>query len=191
MQEQEIQTSANYDKAILTLSGGALAISITFVNSLDNMQPSCLLKISWLLWVISIILILISFETGRHAIRKAIVEYDKEIKDENKIYNSLHYITMFLNWAAGLLFIIGTFLFLTFATQSLTEVKMPSKKLDEIFNQEFADKLSTQITNKIMEEFKKKGPLVLKPPPPKPQNTGSQQVEILVPNPTPDKDEKK
>ncbi|MFH1020899.1 MAG: hypothetical protein V1782_09880 [Pseudomonadota bacterium] len=177
MQNLEIQTSASYDKAILTLSGGALAISITFINSQAIIGPTCLLTISWVLWALSIVSILISLVTGQFSIRKAIKYYidsKEDIKGE-KIFNPLHYVTLFLNILSGITFIIGVFLFLTFAIQTTKETKMTNKDIDKIFTQEVIDKISSQIAHKIITELEKKGPLVLYPPKEKPKTDSEEK----------------
>jgi hypothetical protein len=67
--------SESFDKAIMSLSGGALAISITFVH---NVAPDPtnrgLLTTSWFLFAGSLLLILISFLTSQAAILNQIGE---------------------------------------------------------------------------------------------------------------------
>lgn len=167
LQELEIKSSSSYDKAILTLSGGAIAISLTFVKSFTNIISTCLLSTSWILWSISIVCMLSSFVTSQFSIRKAINHIDDE-KGEEKIFNILHYVTLSLNIISGISFIIGTFLFLTFSIQTITEIKMPKEKTPITFDKETLDKISSQVAEKVISELEKKGQILINPPKRKP-----------------------
>lgn len=168
LQELEVQSSASYDKAILTLSGGAIALSLTFVKSFTNITSTCLLSISWILWTISIVCMLSSFVTSQFSIRKAINHIDDE-KDEEKIFNTLHYVTLSLNIISGISFIVGTFLFLTFSIQTITEVEMPKEKTPIVENNGAIDKISSQVAIKVINELEKKGQILINPPKRKPK----------------------
>lgn len=61
------------DRTILTLSGGALALSITFVNQIAP-QPILvgLLLAAWLFFTLSLLLTLLSFWFSQRAIERAL-----------------------------------------------------------------------------------------------------------------------
>lgn len=68
-------TDQQYDKAILTLSAGALALSLTFIG---NISPSpifwtkWIIASSWICFVISMLTTLISFFTSKAACERQI-----------------------------------------------------------------------------------------------------------------------
>jgi len=64
---------AVFDKAILTLSGGALGLSLTFYHDIAGKHSVevNLLRTAWIAWLISIIFVLISFFTSILALRFA------------------------------------------------------------------------------------------------------------------------
>jgi hypothetical protein len=75
--EQKAQD--DYDKAVLTLSGGALAISFAFLKDLVGSGPLAqtqLLLWAWLLWSGSIVATLASFWFSQSALRTAIAQVD-------------------------------------------------------------------------------------------------------------------
>ena len=62
--EAEQKIGEGYDKTLITLSGGSLAISITFIKELVGDQPYVLvtaLAISWSSWAISLTSLLLAF----------------------------------------------------------------------------------------------------------------------------------
>ncbi len=79
--EADHQASLNYDKAILTLSGGALALSLTF---LDYLVPTPIanskvwLLLSWGLFSLSLTSILISYLFSMESLRKTIKQIDQK-----------------------------------------------------------------------------------------------------------------
>ena len=75
----------SYDKLLITLSGGALGLSITFLKDvieLDNINAPKLLVSSWFLFILSLGCVLGRIGLGIEANRKAIKQVD-----EGTIYN--------------------------------------------------------------------------------------------------------
>lgn len=75
--EQESQ--AAYDKATLTLSGGALGLSFAFVKDFIGSDPMALswaLLLAWISWALSATSILTSFYLSQQALREAIRQLD-------------------------------------------------------------------------------------------------------------------
>lgn len=100
------ESQRDYDKAILTLSGGALGISFAFFKDIVGNNPiqfSFLLLISWICWSLSLTSILFSFLSSQRALRKAIQQIDSNQEPRN-IANC---ITVILNIASGILFVLG------------------------------------------------------------------------------------
>ena len=112
--EAELEVSGRYDKWILTLSGGALGLSITFIEKIaKSPTPDTLvwLKISWVCLVLSLLTGLLSLVTSQSAIRENRNELDlahSERRAPRLIFSRCFtYVTNGLNWGSLFLFILG------------------------------------------------------------------------------------
>ena len=73
------QASLNYDKAVMTLAGGALGISITFLKDIVPYplpETKILLYISWISLSVSLASILVSYLFSMASLRKAMRQVD-------------------------------------------------------------------------------------------------------------------
>lgn len=122
--EMEQKSSDQHDKAILTLTAGALGLSITFLDKIAaDPQPDTLWLIgwSWLCFVFSIIGIVGSFLTSQAACRRQRDLLDSEFRtgevgDQTNIPAKW---TNRLNIAAYTLLVIGIGFLATFSWQNL------------------------------------------------------------------------
>ena len=119
--EAELEVSGRYDKWILTLSGGALGLSITFMDKIakNPSQDTLLwLKLSWGSLVFSLLAALLSLLTSQSAIRENRKELDNanvEKRAPRLIFPRwFSWITNGLNWGSLVLFILGTILLCIF-----------------------------------------------------------------------------
>lgn len=118
----EKETQDAYDKAVISLSGGALAVSFAFVKDIITPETICskgLLIWAWISWGLSICAMLGSYFTSHLALRKTL----KQINN-NKLYCShvggtSDYITSILNMLGGLLFLAGVILISVFVKLNL------------------------------------------------------------------------
>lgn len=118
--EQKAQD--DYDKTILTLSGGALGITIAFIKDIVGNDPvinSNLIFYAWLLWGISISAILLSFYFSILAMRKAIDQIDEGANNIKKPGGWFDSVTGILNAVGGLFFIAGVILAAIFIRQNI------------------------------------------------------------------------
>lgn len=102
--------SEAYDKAVMTLSGGALGISLTFIHSIVPTPRSdtvYLLAIGWGFLATSVVAILISKLTSQWALRKAIRQVDERTIHQERPGAAFSAWTVFLNVAAGTAFLLG------------------------------------------------------------------------------------
>ena len=139
----EVEVSGRYDKWILTLSGGALGLSITFLEKIaptPNPETVWLLTFSWVLFVASILAALISLLTSQSAIREMRNSLDNG--HDLKPSKCFGIITNFLNWASAFLFVLGAAAFCFFTLKNLppqgenyvqTETQYPTKSVDRRF----------------------------------------------------------
>jgi hypothetical protein len=73
--EQAYQKQSEaYDKTVLSLSGGALGLSITFIRQIVHGPPNgiVLLALAWTGFAVSILAIFVSMLTSQWAVRKAL-----------------------------------------------------------------------------------------------------------------------
>ena len=115
---------ADYDKAVMTLSGGSLGITIPFLKDIvldQSSQYVFIILLAWFCWVISITSIFFSLHTSQLSFTKAINKIDNGIKkiinneDEEAVYriydslddDLLNKATKILNIISSLAFIVG------------------------------------------------------------------------------------
>lgn len=154
---EQLQTDAqksqeSYDKAVLTLSGGALALTFTFIKDLTvsgHIRHIQFLLASWVMWSISILVILFSFLCSYYALEYAIGQIDNGETEYDKLTNWTNKLTTLLNITGGLLFVMATFSFTYFAYTNVKEINMADK-----------DKVKT------VQIDEQRGLSVRKPPPP-------------------------
>jgi hypothetical protein len=106
----------SYDEWIMKLSGGALAIALGFARiGGQPQQTNPALVASWVLFTLSLLLMLFSFKTSHDAYHKALAQLD-----ENRIWRETPggrhaKTTAFLNYAAGASLVVGLIFFAFFA----------------------------------------------------------------------------
>lgn len=96
------------DSSLLTLSTGVIGLSVTFVHDLiKNPQYSQILFASWICFIITIILVLISFVTAQKDFRKQQEILDSIYHSEQPKKNRWPNFTSVLNILSALCFVAG------------------------------------------------------------------------------------
>ena len=119
----EQKAQADYDKTVLTLSGGALGISFAFVKDIVGDNPivhSSWLVMAWVFWALSTSAMLGSFFVSRLALRKAILQCDDGTifcKPPGGFYTVL---TRWLNGSGAILFLLGVCFMAAFVQTNIT-----------------------------------------------------------------------
>ena len=106
--EQTMQSE--YDKAVMTLSGGALGISFTFLKDIvgtKGLTHFPTLLAAWVLWGLSITFILASFFTSTKALRRAITDTDMHTIYMTLAKSGWATATKILNGLGGFCFFLG------------------------------------------------------------------------------------
>lgn len=122
LDELERTSQEAYDKAILTLSGGALGVTISFVKDvIGNGQPkdSHLMLASWICWGLSLSCVLFSHYVSQQALRKTINQLDAGTLAHETPGGWFDRLTAVLNAGSGVFFLAGTFFFVIFAHSNL------------------------------------------------------------------------
>jgi len=132
--ERQFSNSEAYDKAILTLSSGFLALSLSFIKEIlpaGSIVWRALLYTSWALLALAIIFTVVSFRVSNAAIEGQLGQayrYYKE-KDEGAFAKSkLARLVDWLNNISGGLFIFGVVLTVVFVIVNFSEEKSMSNK---------------------------------------------------------------
>lgn len=104
-----------FDKAVMTLSGGALSVSLLLLDriSRDDLQNGWWLLVAWSLWAVSLASSLFSHWCSIQALRNAVNEFDHE-PHKTKLGGWMSAITGSLNLISGCGFVLGVIAFLFF-----------------------------------------------------------------------------
>ena len=109
--------SQDFDKAIMTLSGGALGLSITFVHDIaPHPSHNVLLGSAWGCFTMSLLLILISFLTSQGALLAMIGAIDDGTALPKKGWARFTAVT---NWLSAGGLVAGAVLLVLFALYNL------------------------------------------------------------------------
>jgi hypothetical protein len=123
LQELEQKAQEAYDHAVLALSGGALGVSLAFLKDIvkpGQAQDAWLAGIAWAAWCASLACTLWSHYWSTRALRRAVEELDAgEAKRKSRLGGLADELTVGLNFAAGVAFIIGAASFAMFAFRNL------------------------------------------------------------------------
>jgi hypothetical protein len=112
----------SYDRAILSLAGGALGVSLVFLKDVVGAKPVVsrdVLVGAWAFWTLSILFILGSFITSQRALGTAVKQIDAgKIRTEvpGRVFS---FLTVVLNSAAGISFVLGVVFMLWFVNDNL------------------------------------------------------------------------
>lgn len=118
----EQKAQEDYDKAVLSLAGGGLGISLAFVEKVvgaGSLVKSWMLAGSWLCWAVSIACVLFSYFLSRRALRCAIAQVDDGPIQLRRLGGRMATATEVANCFSGLLFVIGVILISIFAVKNL------------------------------------------------------------------------
>ncbi len=104
-----------FDKAVLTLSGGALSVSLLLLERISRakVELGWVLLLAWSLWAVSLASSLFSHWCSTQALRTAVNEFDHE-PQKIKLGGWMSPITGFLTLLSGCGFMFGVVAFLLF-----------------------------------------------------------------------------
>jgi hypothetical protein len=111
-----------FDKALLTLSGGGLALSLTFISdivSLDHITLSWTLLVAWISWASSLALTLISFYGSHRALVRAITDLNEGKGSTEKAGGGWSTLTHVLNVMSLVAFLCGVGFMVCFVFNNL------------------------------------------------------------------------
>ncbi len=138
--DSEREGAKSFDKFILTLSAGAIGLSLTFITKIaSNILPWSiwLLIIAWGTLVLSMLSTMVSLLTSQASCRKQRDILDELYKKQNNDVgqdNTLSILTNRLNIASMVFFILGVVFLLTFSIINISRggCKMEEDKKDNL-----------------------------------------------------------
>jgi len=119
--EADQRSQEQFDRTLIALSGGALGISMTFVDKFIGSRvvvDPLVLLLAWFMWTTSLIVILSSFYLSRRSVRSVIDQIDKGTLPAVGVGGRYARLTRVANMVAPLLFIAGTVLMGIFIVQN-------------------------------------------------------------------------
>ena len=126
-----VESTKSYDQALLTLSGGALGISIAFIENLAARPPivPAVLNWAWGLLAVALLSTLLSFFSSQKALGREIEIWDNMHGNipEGKQVNRWSEATSWLNGLSALFFITGIACLIWFSSANLPYLRpLPS-----------------------------------------------------------------
>lgn len=119
--KRQLSNNENYDKAIISLSSAGLALSLTaikFVVPLDVAEHLWLIKLSWILFLITIICSIVAYQIGNKAISRQMIiaenYYINGLISSQTEKNAYSKINSILNNVTGIVFIAAISLVICF-----------------------------------------------------------------------------
>jgi magnesium-transporting ATPase (P-type) len=131
--DAERESARSFDKSMLTLSSGALALSITFIRQIAPAPRfETYLYLAWSGFILALLCTLVSFLSSQTALRKQRDILDLNYQDSRSASeqkNLMSAVTNYLNWFSILSFIIGVLCLTVFAIKNLSiQEEMMSEK---------------------------------------------------------------
>ncbi|RYD67243.1 MAG: hypothetical protein EOP84_30655, partial [Verrucomicrobiaceae bacterium] len=122
---------SDYDKGVITLSGGALGISLVFLKDVVGSNAwanAGFLLVAWMAWGASILCILASYFTSDQALRTAAEQVDLQLIYLKLAKSPWVTATKVLNAGGGLVFFAGVICLVCFVSHNLPNTKTMSNK---------------------------------------------------------------
>jgi hypothetical protein len=151
------EASKEFDRTLITLASGALAITFAFSEKFAAPSLLWLLLVSWYSWVASLLCSLWSFQVGRDAKVFAINQLDLSRLDPKRPGGWRDMFTKYLNNLAVVTFIVGVFLVSFYLKASLEGTVMAEQKR--------GIETTPQKTGILMPDMGKRGEVTLPAPP--------------------------
>jgi hypothetical protein len=111
--------SRDFDKALMTLSAGALALSLAFIRDIaPSPTNTAWLGAAWIGFAASLLSILVSFLASQAALRREIENIDGT-RTDNRPGGAWSIVTRVCNWLSALLLVGGAAALIVFALYNI------------------------------------------------------------------------
>jgi len=118
----EQKSQEDFDKSVISLSGGALGISFAFLGSVVHGKPIALANLlfyAWGSWGVSLATMLVSYFLSIRALRRAIKQIDSGAADLRRLGGMAAIATEICNIVGGTLFLVGLVLIVIFIRSNI------------------------------------------------------------------------
>ena len=122
--ETQRKLNESYDKLIITLSGGSLALSITFLKDIigsNQINQPIFLLLAWGLFILSLTAILGEILFGIKAHKNAILQVDDGTIYDQKVGGNSSFWSTATHWAAAISLVVGLLFISAFAFCNIGE----------------------------------------------------------------------
>jgi hypothetical protein len=153
--KREVSNAEAYDKSVMMYATGALALSLTFIK--DLLPPGKAIAMwalngSWIAFLISLIVVVVSYMVGQTALRKQRVlahEYyvggnEDSLKPERNPWAAA---TNWLNLGSGAFFIVGAALMTLFVARNVALRETPAGLASDVAHQTLGTQGSIVVAN--------------------------------------------
>lgn len=176
----EQKSQEDYDKTLVSLSGGALGLSLLFIeNVIGDSAPISghFLVAAWILWAFSLAAVVLSYFCSGMALRKSIEQCDKNDYSEG-VGGKAAKATSYLNAASGILFILGVISIIIFCSKNIGVKEMSNNNGNTGGTKGYTPPPPPPAPAPVvMPSAPSRGPLtegvIPPPPPPTPSNGGN------------------
>lgn len=120
----EQKSQEDFDKTVLSLSGGALGVSFVFLKDVLGDKPileKSNLLLAWMAWGLSSIVVLASFYLSHLSLRRAISQLDEGTIRTGRAGGWYSVATAILNASGAILFFTGVVFITLFANANLQD----------------------------------------------------------------------
>jgi hypothetical protein len=123
----ESKNQEGFDKTLLTLSSGALGLTLTFIKDiidLDNAKFTVFLFLCWLSWALSLCMILLSYNSSISSFQKIRMQIDRGevdtiLKSRKHLGEPFRTWTSIFNHGGLITFLIGVLFIIIFISLNL------------------------------------------------------------------------
>ena len=126
----EQKSQEDFDKTVVSLSGGALGVTFIFLKDIVGTAPilrTGFLLVAWICWGMSITSVLFSFFLSHLALRRAITQVDAGKAYDEHVGGRYDSATAILNVLGGILFFLGVILIALFVWYNLEALNARQK----------------------------------------------------------------
>lgn len=114
--DKEWESYRDFDKTLITVSSGAIALSVTFVANFTLPVLQIFIFVSWVFWLLTIVMEIFSFQVSATALRREseiLAAQYRDLLSENEENKFIGYAGK-LNFLAFASFMTGAYFFLAF-----------------------------------------------------------------------------
>jgi len=121
-----------FDKSLIAIATGTMALSITFIRFIaPDPLSTRLLFVSWGAFTLSLLLTMLTLQLTQHGIDHELISLDKDLRGEDSAANNpFSKVTIILSWASFAVLLVGLWCFAFFALANVGNNNNGEKEKD-------------------------------------------------------------